>query len=92
MQKMIPDNAWNAIKHLFDYQGKGRRITNPRKYLEGIYYVARNACLWKFLPPCFGHKSTVHGAFIRWSKQGVFQKIHAIFIQKYLNELSTPHF
>jgi len=36
------------------------------------------------LPTQYGKKSTVHGAFMRWAKAGVFDDIHDLFVQCYI--------
>ena len=56
-------------------QKRGRAQADQRRCFEGILYILRSGAQWKLLPPYFGPPSTVHGAFMRWAKSGIFDKI-----------------
>jgi transposase len=40
----------------------------------------------------YGHKSTVHGAFIRWSRANRFQEIHELFANQYVVKNEPSYF
>jgi putative transposase len=43
--------------------------------LDGIFYVNRTGCQWRYLPKSFGHWNTVYSYFNRWSKAGTWSCI-----------------
>lgn len=74
---MISDSAWDAIKDIFSKEKSvGRPEMCPRKAFEGILYVLRSGCQWSLLPKEYGCRSTVHGKFLLWCRQG---KIEILF-------------
>ena len=44
--------------------------------LNAILYVTRSGCAWRLLPHEFPAWQTVYGYFRRWTKNGVWQRIH----------------
>jgi putative transposase len=72
----IPRKIWKRFSKLVEKKSKkGRPDHCIRKTLEGIYYVLKTGCQWGFLPPQFGAPSTVHGKFMKWSREGIFEKM-----------------
>jgi transposase len=53
----------------------GRKRADRRQVLAGILYVLRTGCQWKAVPREFGAGSTIHGWFIKWSRDGVFARL-----------------
>jgi putative transposase len=52
--------------------GSGRPL---REVLNGIFYVNRTGCPWRYLPKTFGHWNTVYTYFNRWSKADIWGTI-----------------
>jgi len=48
-----------------------RRITN------GVFYVLRTGCAWRYLPCEYGACQTVYYYFRRWRLDGTWAQIHA---------------
>src|SRR5471030_650093 len=55
----------------------GRRRTDKRKAIAGIFWILDNGAKWKDLPSTFGTKSSVHRAFQRWVRSGAFEVLLA---------------
>lgn len=53
----------------------GRPPVSKRQALAGIFWVLDNGAKWKDLPGQFGSKSSVHRWFLRWVKEGVFERL-----------------
>lgn len=83
---------WMAIRHLFSSSGAGRPLQDPRTKLNGILFVLRSGCQWRFLPREYGAKSTVHRAFMTWSEAGIFEQIHKIARSLYLTKHEPSYF
>jgi len=92
----ITDEFWNEVKSLIPEKerdpnkvykrapGGGRHPLEPRKVLQGIFYVLRTGIQWKALPKeQFGAASSVHRYFMAWAQAGVFQKMWEAGLQRY---------
>lgn len=53
----------------------GRPPIKKRQAIAGIFWILDNGAKWKDLPKRFGSKSSVHRWFLRWVKEGVFERI-----------------
>lgn len=68
-------------------------MRHARRTLNGIFYVIRSGCAWNMLPQrVFGHKNTVHAAFIRWTRAGIFEKIHETFSSAFIEKNKPNYF
>ena len=76
----LTDRQWELIEPLLPEakSGPGRRGRPPndrRPILNGILYVVKTGCQWRWLPREFGPWQTVYGYFNRWSRTTVWQGI-----------------
>ena len=76
----VSDEEWELMKPLLpapkkQLGGPGRPPLDLRKVLDGILYVNRTGCPWRYLPKGFGHWNTVYTYFNRWSKAGTWASI-----------------
>ena len=53
----------------------GRKPTNHRLVLDGIFWIARTGALWRDLPEEFGKWSSVYRQFRRWTLTGLWEDI-----------------
>jgi putative transposase len=44
--------------------------------IDGILYVLRTGCAWRYLPRDFPKWKTVYGIFLGWRNDGTWQRIH----------------
>ena len=63
--------------------GAGRKPLEPRRVLEGIFYVLRTGCQWKAVPEKYGCSSSIHRYFQEWGEAGFFEKIWGLGLEKY---------
>jgi hypothetical protein len=75
--KYITEKLWREIESLIpSNKGRvGRPEFDNRKALNGIIFILKTGAQWSMMPDKYGIYTTVHGKFIRWCKQGIFQKI-----------------
>jgi putative transposase len=75
----LPDSLWDRVGPLLPpdppHLHGGRPFSDPRRCLEGVWYLLRTGGQWCALPRCFGPKSTVHGRFQLWRSQGLFERL-----------------
>ena len=53
----------------------GRKATNHRLVLDGIFWIARTGAPWRDLPGEFGKWSSVYRQFRRWTLAGLWEDI-----------------
>ena len=53
----------------------GRKPTNHRLVLDGIFWIARTGSPWRDLPEEFGKWSSVYRQFRRWTLAGLWEEI-----------------
>src|SRR3954465_5552375 len=73
----VTDEQWRLIERLIPvYPGGRPRSTNLRDVVDGVFYVLRTGCQWRFLPKDFPPKSTVWRYFDEWRHNGTLDAIH----------------
>ena len=81
MGEELRDDQWVLIEPLLpDRKRWGRPRSDDRRTLNGILWVLRSGARWRDLPPKYGSKSTCHRRLNQWQDQGVWEKIHLIFL------------
>ncbi|QAX30418.1 IS5 family transposase [Leisingera sp. NJS204] len=53
----------------------GRKPTNHRLVLDGVFWIARTGAPWRDLPEEFGKWSSVYRQFRRWTLAGLWEQI-----------------
>lgn len=92
----LSDELWSRLEPLLPvppgrdpnktYQrkpGGGRKRADPRKILEGIFYVLRTGCQWNAVPREYGAGSTVHRYFQHWTDGGFFENAWKAGLKEY---------
>ena len=87
---MISDDAWARLGPLVE-QAKGswrgrKPDTTDREFLEALLYVADNGSKWRRLPAGFGSWDAVYNRFRRWVAAGVFDRVHALLVDRVVPE------
>ena len=59
----------------------GRKPTNHRLVLDGIFWIARTGAPWRDLPEEFGKWSSVYRQFRRWTLAGLWEQIMDALIE-----------
>src|ERR1700735_5378314 len=79
----ISDAQWSLIEaHIPVYPGGRPRKTNVRNVVNGIFYILRTGCQWRYLPKDFPPKSTVWRYFDEWRHNGTLDTIHDLLRTK----------
>lgn len=78
----ISDEQWAVLEPLLPPPGNtGGRGGRPEKYprrmiLDAVFYLVRGGIAWRQLPVHFPPPMTVYDTFRRWSRAGVWMRIH----------------
>lgn len=72
----LTDEQWAVLAPLIPPAKRGGRPrkVNMREVVNGIFYAERTGCQWDALPNDLPPKSTVHGYFNQWRKDGTWQR------------------
>ncbi|WP_268946179.1 MULTISPECIES: IS5 family transposase [Pseudooceanicola] len=73
----MSDEEWAFFEHfiLAVRAQNGRKPTNHRLVLDGIFWIARTGAPWRDLPGEFGKWSSVYRQFRRWRLAGLWEDI-----------------
>ncbi len=86
MKKTLAKKFWSVAQPILqtEKKGRGRPEFSPKRAFFGILYVLRNGCRWHSLPREFGKPTTVHGKFMKWTREGLIEKIFKTARHDYL--------
>jgi transposase len=85
----VPRPLWRRLRrHLPkepEHNGPGRKRADPRRVINGIWYVLWTGCQWKAVKrDWFGVCSTtIHDRFQEWQRCGLFEQLMREFVQFY---------
>ncbi len=86
-----PEALWEILQALIPTKNPsrkgGRPFADPRKIVDGIFYVLRTGICWNDMPRAYASSSTCHRYFQEWQEQGVFQAAWAECLARYDEEL-----
>jgi putative transposase len=74
----LTDAEWTVLAPLLpDAKPGGRpRSADLRQILNGLFYLVRSGCAWRYLPRDYGPWSTVYHYFRRWRQAGIWEQLH----------------
>ncbi|UOG49296.1 IS5 family transposase [Leptospira noguchii] len=84
----IPETIWKRLEPLLPKNKKdpskgSRPRLEDRVAMAAIFYRVRTGVQWRYIPPMFGSKSTLHRRFQEWVDAGVFDKIEKEALKLY---------
>jgi putative transposase len=84
----VNDEEWALLAPLIPTsKPHGRpRSSDMRRITNGVFYVLRTGCAWRYLPREYGAWGTVYYYFRQWRRDGTWIQIHA-----HLRELARLH-
>jgi putative transposase len=91
----LTDREWALLEPLLPPAkpgGRPRRV-NLRQILNGIFYLLRTGCAWRYLPSEYGPWSTVSHYFYRWRQSETWPQIHTVLrerVRRSLGRDPTP--
>lgn len=74
---IITDRQWKLMEsHCLGLKSHpGRTGSDPRLFLEAVFWIVRTGSPWRDLPAAFGNWNTVYRRFLDWAKAGVFERM-----------------
>jgi putative transposase len=87
----VSDVQWSLIEpNIPVYPGGRPRTTNLRDVVDGIFYLLRTGCQWRYLPKDFPPKSTTWRYFDEWRHNGTLDTIHDL-LRKKVRSVEKPY-
>jgi transposase len=74
----LKENQYRMIAKLLPKQRVNVKIDNL-VMLNALIYRCKNGCSWRDLPSEFGNWHVIYVRFARWTKNGVLERIQAVF-------------
>jgi putative transposase len=83
----LSNQQWKHLKPLLpapkkQVDGPGRSPLDLREVINAILYVMRSGCSWSLLPNDYPNHKSVYHYYNTWSKEGIWQHIHAKLVTK----------
>jgi len=81
----LTDEQWALLAPLFadDNSRRGPKNTiSPRLILNALFYLLREGCRWRSLPPQYPHWQTVYYHFRRWHAQHLWTRIYRLLHER----------
>jgi putative transposase len=91
----LSDREWALLEPLLPAAkpgGRPRRV-KLRRILNGVFYLLRTGCAWRYLPREYGPWSTVFHYFRLWRKAGTWERVQAALRERLRSRLgreATP--
>lgn len=78
----LTDEQWRKIRDFLledpnAYVGKDEDAC--RRFVEAVKWVSRSGAQWRLLPEEYGYWNTIYKRFMRWCRQGVWERMLAHF-------------
>ena len=72
----LTDEEWQRLLPMMPADARrGRRWSDHRMVIDGIFFRTRTGCPWRDLPGEYGNWKTVYNRHRRWSLDGTWQQI-----------------
>src|SRR5260221_7677049 len=80
----LSDREWALLDLLLPAAKPGGRprSVNLRRILNGVFYLLRTGCAWRYLPRAYGPWSTVFHSFRLWRRHGTWERIHTMLRER----------
>jgi putative transposase len=80
----LSDREWALLEPLLPGAKPGGRprSVSLRRIRNGVFYLLRTGCAWRYLPREYGPWSTVFHYFRRWRRAGAWERIHRVLRER----------
>jgi transposase len=79
----LTDEQWDLIKDHFSTGNYGKsRKYNQRELVNGVFYIIKTGCQWRFLPKDFPPYSTVHSFYWRAKKKRIWERMMSDLVER----------
>jgi putative transposase len=78
----VSDAEWALLESFFidstapRKRGRIETSESARRSFNAVRYLLKTGCQWRMLPKEYPARTTVHDAFTRWTKSGLWERIN----------------
>lgn len=83
----LSDFEWSIIEPLLPNKPRGVPRVDDRRVLNGIYWRLRTGSPWADIPERYGPATTCYNRFVRWRREGVWDRLFAAVSAAYAGEV-----
>jgi transposase len=83
----LSDFEWSIIAPLLPNKPRGVPRVDDRRVLNGIYWRLRTGSPWADIPERYGPATTCYNRFVRWRREGVWDRLFAAVAGAYAGEV-----
>ncbi|AUW60649.1 hypothetical protein C1T17_20830 (plasmid) [Sphingobium sp. SCG-1] len=78
----LTDIEWHSVKEALPPERgrQSRPAHDNRRFADGILFVVGTGCPWRHMPSRYGKWNSVYFRFIRWKRQGVWDRLYAVLV------------
>lgn len=79
----VSDAEWALLEPFFidstapRKRGRIETSESARRCFNAVRYLLKTGCQWRMLPKEYPARTTVHDAFTRWTKSGLWERINS---------------
>ncbi len=73
----LSDRQFARLQPLLPHKVRGVPRVDDRRVISGIIHVLQSGCRWRDAPPAYGPFKTLYNRFVRWARQGVWDRVFA---------------
>jgi putative transposase len=80
----LKDEEWEFLQPILvkkKRRGPKSRV-DIRKVVDGIFYLLRTGCQWRYIPKEYGKWSVIQGYFRRWTNNNIWAELNTILRNK----------
>jgi putative transposase len=80
----LKDEEWKLIEPLLvrNRGRRGQRKRNPRRIVDGCFYVLRGGIPWRMMPQDLPDRDDVYSHFRKWRKDGTWERINQVLRER----------
>lgn len=78
----LNDQQWEKIRDFLRHEPNayiGRDENECRYFVEAVLWISRSGAAWRLLPSEYGKWNSIYKRFVRWCKQGVWERMFQHF-------------
>ncbi len=82
------EGRWERTKDFLPgrEESVGRTAADNRVFVNGVLWILRSRARWHDLPERYGKYKSVHKRFVRWARNGVWERVFAELVRDRKNQ------
>lgn len=84
----VSDAEWALLEPFFierapsPRRGRVETAASARRSFNAMRYLLKTGCQWRMLPKEYPPRTTVHDAFTRWTRSGLWERLNTVLRER----------